>query len=302
MIVRIYRKYIPYKYREKIYRLFIERIIILNRYFGVIIAGGFVNTFSFFFPKNALYDAYRFIGKHGVTPYPFEASLKYKNIPVEVYYDTQTNLPYVLHNCKRLYYPRQANERKIQSSYRTLLIEQDIESSHRYVSSFEELDGKILLDIGAAEGIFTLDAIEYVTKAYIFEYKDCWIEPLKRTFKQWEDKVEIVKKYVSNKDDENTITLDTFMENREHDCIHVKMDIEGAEQEALKGAKIFLTNRKSVSFSICTYHKKNDAKIVSSFFEAIGYICEFTKGYIVFPYLRKAVCRGKNYVIIDQKI
>ena len=295
MIVRLYRKYVPYKLRKKIYHIFLKKIFKIYRYFCAWTAGKFVHTFSVFFPKNEYYDAYRFSGKHGISPYPFEASIKYKNIPIEVFRDTDTTLPYLLHHGKRLYYPRHVTDQYVQNSYRALLIEQDIESAHRYVASYDELKGKTLLDVGAAEGIFTLDVIEYVEKAYLFECEDSWMESLTATFAPWKDKVEIVQQYVTDHDDEISVTLDRFMQKKEHDHLHIKMDIEGAEQLALKGAKMLFSNGQFISVSICTYHNKEDAKAISTFFESLGYSCTFTKGYfMVFPHLRKAVCRGKN--------
>jgi predicted RNA methylase len=186
------------------------------------------------------------------------------------------------------------SEQDIVSLYRSLIIEQDIESPHRYVKSYKELEGKTLLDIGAAEGIFALDTIDYVKKVYLFECEREWIEPLQLTFNPWKDKVEIVEKYVSENNSEKCVTLDTFMKEKEKDNIHIKMDIEGAEQSALKGAKKLLSNNKPISFSVCTYHKAEDAKVISSFFESLGYTYEFTKGYFFIGEPRKGICRGTN--------
>lgn len=82
-------------------------------------------------------------------------------------------------------------------AYRGLLIEQDKRSAHRYVDSYEELKGKTLLDIGAAEAIFTLDTIEYMDHAYLFECDESWIEALEVTFAPYKEKITIVRKYVS---------------------------------------------------------------------------------------------------------
>lgn len=95
-------------------------------------------------------------------------------------------------------------------AYRGLLIEQDKRSAHRYVDSYEELKGKTLLDIGAAEAIFTLDTIEYIDHAYLFECDESWIEALEATFAPYKEKITIVRKYVSDVNDEDNITLDTF--------------------------------------------------------------------------------------------
>ena len=84
-----------------------------------------------------------------------------------------------------------------EAAYKGLLIEQDRRSAHRYVGSYEELRGKTLLDIGAAEAIFTLDTIEYINHAYLFECDEAWVEALNATFTPWKDKITIVRKYVS---------------------------------------------------------------------------------------------------------
>ena len=78
--------------------------------------------------------------------------------------DNTNGLPYVFHNGRKLYFKRDMLA-FAEVAYRGLLIEQDKRSAHRYVDSYEELKGKTLLDIGAAEAIFTLDTIEYMDHA-----------------------------------------------------------------------------------------------------------------------------------------
>ena len=94
-----------------------------------------------------------------------------------------------------------------EAAYRGLLIEQDKRSAHRYVDSYEELKGETLLDIGAAEAVFTLDTIDYIDRAYLFECDEAWIEALEATFAPWNDKIMIVRKYVSDVDDDNNLSL-----------------------------------------------------------------------------------------------
>ncbi|MDR3093411.1 MAG: FkbM family methyltransferase [Bacteroidales bacterium] len=216
-------------------------------------------------------------------------------MPVMVGYDNVEDLPYVDHRGKRLYYPRNTPKGNIEQSYRNLMTEQDVESPHRYVKSYDELKSKILLDVGAAEGIFALEVIDLVEKAYLFECNEKWLEPLNASFKPWKEKTEIVRKYVSNSDFDKSVTIDTYMKGKGYDNIHLKMDIEGAEQEALKGSKALLTKGKSISCSVCTYHKKEDAKAICSFFESLGYTYELSQGYFfAVPYLRKGICRVRK--------
>jgi hypothetical protein len=258
------------------------------------IKGIFIFVFSPFFPKDEYYNAYRFIGRHGITPYPFDASMKYNKLPVTVFYDE--DFPYVEHNGKKLFFPNHLTPRRIRNIYRSLVTEQDPESAHRYVQSFDELKDKILLDIGAAEGIFALDTIEFVKGVYLFECEEQWQNPLNKTFEPWKEKVNIVNKYIGDKNTEECLTLDTFIKGKAIDKIHIKMDIEGAELSALQGAKELLSNGKCISFSVCTYHKEEDERVIKSHFEKLGFVCALTSGYLFnMSQMRRAICRGKNY-------
>ena len=189
-------------------------------------------------------------------------------------------LPYIIHNGKRLYFKRNL-ENPVEDTYRSLLIEQDERSAHRYVRSNEELMGKILLDVGAAEGIFALDVIDYVDHVYLFECDQEWIEALQATFMPWRDKVTIVQKYVSDKDDESNVTLDKFFVQKESvDNLFIKMDIEGYERFALRGSVNVLKRSKGVSGSICIYHLQDDQLLIGSFLSDLGMINEVVDGYL----------------------
>jgi hypothetical protein len=173
-------------------------------------------------------------------------------------------------------------------------MEQDTHSPHRYVKDISRLKGKVLLDVGAAEAIFSLDVIELVSHVYLFECDDVWIEALNATFAPWKDKVTIVRKYVSDTNDENTITLDRFFEDKDKKNLFLKMDIEGYEQAALRGASNLLKEAHDIDFSICTYHKKNDAVEIAGILNSFGFDCEQTEGFIYFEKdFRKAIIRRK---------
>jgi hypothetical protein len=293
MIVKLYRKYISPEHRAKIYDAFLGQMLSNLRNIPSRRKGIWIWVFSPFYPKNEYYDAFRFIGRHGVTFYPFKTSIKYKCADIEVI--NEGGGQYVYHNGKKLYFPRQWDIARVKYAYLMLITEQDIKSPHRYVESYDELKGKTLLDIGAAEGIFTLDAIEHVKKAYLFECDEEWIEPLRMTFAPWQEKVEIVRKYINHKNDEHCITLDSFMNGKEQENLHIKMDIEGAELSALYGARQLLADRTSITLSVCTYHKEDDAENIPLFLSALGYCCTLSGGFLYFiPHMRKAICRAKK--------
>jgi Methyltransferase FkbM domain len=246
-------------------------------------------------PKTEANAAWAFIGKHGLTSYPAPYSLAYKNRKIDVFVDDSKKLSYVWHNQKKLYFPNDYTHERIATLYLSLITEQDPSSAHRYVSSYDELTGKILLDIGAAEGIFSLDTIEHVKHVYLFECEQFWIEALNATFEPWSSKVMIVEKYVGIKSENNFITIDDFLADKEKDNLFLKMDIEGAEQSALKGATKTLKNGKNINIAVCTYHKPEDPAEISSFLTSLGYNYKFTEGMLYWgKRVSKALIRGKK--------
>lgn len=151
-------------------------------------------------PKLAYYDYFR---KRGYTRYPYDFAAEYLEMSIAVQWDKEKELPYVMHRgSKRLYFPREYSTSKIEKCYRALLIEQDVRHPHHYADSVEEFRGKTLLDIGSAEGFTALDTIEVTRFVYLFEYEDKWIEALQATFEPWKEKTMIVKKYISDHDDD----------------------------------------------------------------------------------------------------
>ena len=266
MLTKIYRKAIPLSFRTKIYDLFLRSILIFFRNFDLITKSKFVFLFQWILPKTEVNKALAFMGRYGLTSYPYPYMLEYRNINIIVEFDNEINLSYVLHNNKKLYFPITFNESKIIQTYRSLLIEQDIRAAHRYVESYSSLADKTLLDIGSAEGIFALDTIEFVKHVYLFEYEDYWYEPLKATFKPWGNKVTIIKKYINDFNDETNITIDDFLKGKQQDNLYLKMDIEGAEISALNGAANTLKNGVNIGLSVCTYHRPGDPEKISKLF------------------------------------
>jgi hypothetical protein len=82
------------------------------------------------------------------------------------------------------------------------------------------------------------------------------------------------------------------MKDKSIDNLFLKMDIEGAEQSALRGAMNVLKNGKNIQLAVCVYHRDEDPAVISSAMQNIGYTTEFTKGYIYWGRrLSKAVVR-----------
>jgi hypothetical protein len=264
----------------------------------------FAFFFQFFLPKTEKIKTFTFIGRHlsyfipiwNRNMHSFESMTKYLEIKVQVYRDATNNLPYVIHNKKKLFFPQRYRDVEIQLLYRNLLIEQDEESPHQYVDSYNILDKCSLLDCGASEGIFTLDAIEFVNRAYLFECDEKWVKALEATFADYKEKITIVQKYVNCFDDADNITIDTFLKEKNTSDLFIKMDIEGAELAALEGAKqTLLDSTSKINCAICTYHNRNDAKNIHSRLQSCGFKCQFTSGFLLLGgSLRRGVIRGRK--------
>jgi hypothetical protein len=294
MIVKLYRKYIPETFRDKVYDAFLGEFLSFFRNFKENTKSIYIYIFRFFLPDTVENKLYAFMGRYGLTPFPYKFMLKYKKLSFNFLYDKQLELHYVIHSGKKLYFPKNYNERRLYTCYSYLLIEQDNQSPHQYLKDLNRLSGKTILDVGTAEGIFSLDAIEIVDHVYLFECDELWIKALDATFAPWKDKVTVIPKYVSDRNDEFNITIDSFLEGKEKSNLFLKMDIEGYEQAALRGAANTLKKAPDIDFSICTYHKKEDAVEIEKFLKAYNFEMEQTAGFLYFEGdFRKAIIRRK---------
>lgn len=245
-------------------------------------------------PSSPKLTYYRFIKKYGYTHYPYDFAAKYIDTPIDIRKDEEKGLHYVMHQgTKKLYYPRYFEVCNIEKNYKALLIEQDICHAHHYVDSLSEFEGKILLDVGSAEGLTSLDAIDRVDFVYLFECDSEWIEALNATFEPWKQKIAIVEKYINKYNDEANMTLDEFFKDKPRENLFLKMDIEGAECDALSGAEELFAVAKNLDFAICTYHRKNDKQWISDYLDR--HQCDYfhREGYFYVKHkLRSALVRG----------
>jgi hypothetical protein len=223
----------------------------------------------------------KFLRRHliEIFNYPFIAKYRYRRI--KVYLDEETGLPYVItEENRRLYFARGTKVRIVREWYNNLCCEQSELSPHNYCFHPLQINSdSIFADIGAAEGIFTLKFIDKIKTAYLFECDEAWIEALQATFHPWKEKVIIINKYVSDNDDDQFTTLDTFFREREHPTL-IKMDVEGAESDVLKGADKLLS--KGINdILVCTYHKTGDEQNLSGHLREKKYKTVHSPGYML---------------------
>lgn len=80
---------------------------------------------------------------------------------------------------------------------------------------------------------------------------------------------------------DNTICLDDLIPNENVNFI--KMDIEGAEVDALLGAKKLLS-RSNARLSVCSYHRSTDCENIQFILNGLGYKTSTSHGYMFFLY------------------
>lgn len=221
---------------------------------------------------------------------------EYDDIQITPLYDAENGMYYVMHAGKKLYFSRKYDSAdRVKDYYRSLLIEQDSRSPHKYTDDeFCVEPDSVVVDAGVAEANFSLEIIDRVKRIYMFEADECWIEAIKLTFAEYMDKIVIINKFLSDEISENTITLDAAIDER---IDFIKMDIEGYETKALQGAARVLGN-KDIRIAVCAYHRDEDEYLITSYLGKIGFECVPASGYMWYPYgeaysdkLRRGVLR-----------
>lgn len=248
-----------------------------------------------------------FLLHNGTCQYPYKQLMCLEDIVAG--YDKEVKLPFVIHKGRKLYFPKTRSVEWCKKYYSICVSTEAFlggeymeKQPHQYQSERCKIDrNDILVDIGCAEGLFTLDNIDTIDHAYLFECDTQWYAPLQATFRDSEEKVTIIHKSVGVNDTDSEITLEKALQGNRGRSMFVKMDIEGAEVDVLKGNKQFLTDNNRIKLSVCTYHRLSDAETIKALYEEMGYQYEFSDGYMYlpkfdkrdsFPYFRKGVLRG----------
>lgn len=238
--------------------------------------------------------------------FPYKELEKYSSSDITVEKDKANGLFFTQYNGKKMYLSRKFKFKAHAVRYiRNLIMEQDAKSPHRYLTpDFNVNTNDIVYDIGAAEGIFTLDVIDKAKKIYLFECDKGWIEALKYTFEPYKDKIEIVNKYISNINDDNNITIDDFTNNRNEFSIvnFIKMDIEGYDEAALQGAVKTLESQTNLKLATCVYHLPHQEESIKKYLSSYSnttsdrFMLYYYDYNISDDYLRHGVLRSKKKI------
>lgn len=241
------------------------------------------------------------LSNHWSFLFPYSYVFKYDHKSVKVHKDDVDGLFYVIHNGRRLYYNKTyRTEEAVQHAYNGISIEQDERSPHCYTDEkFFVEENDMVVDIGAAEGNFSLDVIEKAGLIYIIEPDSDWIEALNATFRPWKDKVRIINKFAAETDSENCVSLAVLL--GDNPVNFIKMDVGGAEAAILRSSERLLNLNPSVKLAVCTYHRKEDAEVTEKILTDLGFTWSFTNGYMLYvhnnltpPYFRKTLIRAQK--------
>jgi len=184
------------------------------------------------------------------------------------------------------YYPKRFG---INSLYQVISETYCIDDWH-YYEAFETKvgQGDIVLDCGAAEGLFSLVVAKRCQKVYCVEPLSDFIMALEKTFANIPN-VEIVplalgaraesgfmtddgfqsKLFTTPTDHPvNVVTIDSLFYEKNLPLTYIKVDLEGYELEMLAGAKETIKlNRPKIA--ITTYHKAEHAVAIAKFLKDI---------------------------------
>ena len=261
----------------------------------------------------------------GIIPYMKKAgylkffygnwTLKYEKSDYPIDLRRKDGVFYVRHKLfngkiKKLYMPKGKGAGNCKLYYQSLLLDQDIESPHRYL--FEEnynyikKMGGTVLDLGAAEGNFSLEMGEIANSIICFEPDENMRFALNKTMNPYKEKMKVVSKFVGEVTDNenNTISVDDYFGNSiPEDISVIKMDIEGFEQAALRGMKKTLEKNPNAIILVCAYHQPQAEAEIRDILGSMGYDVKNRKGYMFFhefdnfvePYYRRGVLEARKH-------
>lgn len=201
--------------------------------------------------------------------------------PTEIAFEQQKNMFYFVQNGIRLYLPYEKYNtiEKVEHYVYGLLVEQDSRSPHCYLNDRMAVkENSVIIDAGTAEGNFAASVIQTCQKIYFVECDKEYIKALKISFHDYLDKIVFVEKFLDGYDDETHITIDTLLNGEEVN--YIKMDIEGCEPDALRGASHTLTHAKELKCNICSYHHLEDEERICEILSEYDMEITHTPGYM----------------------
>lgn len=249
----------------------------------------------------AIIEICDYLQNHELDMFNGQVKNEYPGDMFDIFRDEDKGLLYSYWMGKKIYLMSAIQNELVAKEYLCgLCKEQDENSPHSYdIDKLGLTSQDIVIDAGAAEGFFSLQIIDKVKKIYLIESDERWLEALKYTFEPYGQKIVIVPKWLGSRNDEHMISIDQISKNDKVSLI--KLDIEGAESDAIIGGEETFSSAQDMQVVVCTYHTTEDADKFCEYFRSKGYRTELSKGYLfvggleaVKPELRKGVLTARK--------
>ena len=245
-------------------------------------------------PEPEIQQIVNFIGNRDLQVFNYDFSDKYVEMKVVPIFDEINEMFYLNIDNRKMYFASYLDTpEKVKQYYQSICIEQDENSPHRYLDEeFKINDYDVVVDVGVAEGNFTLSVIDKVKKVYLIETDERWIKALKCTFQNYKDKIVFINKFITSYTYDNKEILDNVIKEPVN---FIKMDIEGSECDALDGIERVVEMSPELKIAACAYHNDYDEEIIKKKLDELGFKCSTTKGYMWSPYkkiITTKLCKG----------
>ena len=175
-----------------------------------------------------------------------------------------------------LFYPRSYNITGLSKTITEILIKSDPHFYEKPVT--QVMQGDIVLDCGAAEGLFALTVCNRCKKVYCFEPLASFTQSLRKTFAPMDNVIveQLAladfkgKAYLSGSQEGSVIsaqvsgegcevsTIDSLFYDKGEDVDYIKIDVEGSEASLIKGASNTIRSRKP-RIAAAAYHYPKQA-------------------------------------------
>lgn len=223
-------------------------------------------------------------------------------------YDNSKQLPYVVHKQKKIYFSSDYTPEAATSFYKDYIERENLlgggftaKAPHQYqTDDFFISEGDVLIDVGCAEALLSLDVIDKAKHVYLIEGDGKWIPALEATFENYRTKVTIINKYVGALNSKMTTKLSDIINENIDNTLFLKLDIEGAEYETLVEMSDALKKHPMVKIACCTYHRYEDYDKIKSFLQELGFQVKDSTGVMLYdaydnmhyPYFRHGLVRA----------
>lgn len=257
----------------------------------------FLKIQSFFVRDKDLHEIVNFLKYNKLTYFNYDWFHKFDcKLQYPIMHDENDRF-YIQYQNHKMYFKKDWSEQRIREYLNNLLPEQDPRSPHLYFASGEKKEKySVVVDGGAAEGLFAISVLSVSDKLYLIEPDPEWVEALKMTFSHEMDKVVIIDKFIGNNSQYN---LSNIVAAEGHVDL-IKLDIEGAELNALYelGDNIKLVNE----IIACVYHYQTEEADLKRYLDHLQNVkidYKVRPGYIFFmhdtkqtiPFLRRGVIK-----------